>query len=140
VRTVVVDASVVLGWFFPDEPSRSSAVVLLQEFLLDHVRLIAPRLLEYEVLNGLVVASRRGRLDPDPAANAWSGFQALGIELMETASDGDRILQIAGETGLSAYDSAYLAAALRENAFLATFDKNLAAAAKAKRIPLTVNP
>ncbi|MHB8054495.1 MAG: type II toxin-antitoxin system VapC family toxin [Candidatus Aminicenantales bacterium] len=136
MRTIVVDASVVLGWYLADETRGGEVLALLDSFVREEVRLIAPVLLEYEVLNGLLLASRRGRLELETAKQAWRGFQALGMILADIAAEGDDVLRASEDTGLTAYDGAYLALAAREKAELATMDKSLAAAAKNERIKL----
>ncbi len=137
MKTVVIDASVVLGWFFRDESTPSPAVLLLQDYLLENVRLIAPRLLEYEVLNGLLQGTRRGRLKIETARCAWTGFRELGLEFVDESVDGEAVLEASFLSDLSAYDGAYLALAVKEKAELATADKALAAAARKQSVALT---
>jgi len=134
LKTVVVDASIVLGWFFKDETQNKAAVELLEAFLRREIRLIAPVLLEYEVLNGLLIAHRRNRLDFDMALQAWQGFQELGLELIDVSAAGEAVLRTAEDAQITAYDGAYLALARSEKAELATTDKNLAAASKIARM------
>jgi hypothetical protein len=46
----------------------------------NEVGLVAPALLEYEVINGLIIAQRRGRIPESTFIDAISAFQGLGIK------------------------------------------------------------
>jgi predicted nucleic acid-binding protein len=131
VKCVVVDASVVLRWYLADEGKGGGwrGLDLLEDYVGGKIRLIAPAILDYEVLNGLVIACRRGRLDEDFAREAYRAFKALGIET-GAGAEGEAIIAAAFASGLTAYDAAYLALARTENAELATADWGLAEAAK----------
>ena len=52
------------------------------------------------------------------------------------AGDGREIASLAFKHGLTTYDAAYLALALDEGLPLATLDKELAAAARAEKVPI----
>lgn len=119
---VVIDASVVLGWLMPDEGGALPAGL---------AAFIAPDLLAYEVSNALAMAVRRGRMDPGETAPILAAFDRLAITYHPPPPMGD-LLALAAAHGLSAYDAAYLALAKTEAAPLATFDKALAAAARAE--------
>ena len=61
---VVLDANVVAGWLLPDEDALELGA---------DVTFAAPQLLIYELANILIVAGRRGRIDPDATREAeWS--------------------------------------------------------------------
>jgi len=130
VKTVVVDASVALRWFLPDEEHGDKALALLESYVRGEIRMVVPSLLGFEVLNGLLIASRRGRLEIATALRAYRGFQALGLEVADMGADGPEILRIAAQTGLTAYDAAYIALARREKADLLTNDARLSQAAE----------
>ncbi|MBE3117267.1 MAG: type II toxin-antitoxin system VapC family toxin [Candidatus Atribacteria bacterium] len=134
MKTVVVDASVALRWFLPDEERGDKALALLESYVRGEIRMVVPSLLGFEVLNGLLIASRRGRLEIATALRAYRGFQALGLEVADMGADGPEILRIAAQTGLTAYDAAYIALARREKADLLTNDARLSQAAE--KIPL----
>ncbi len=130
VKKVVADASVVLRWFLPDEERGATALALLESYVREEIRMVVPSLLVFEVLNGLLIASRRGRLEIATALQAYRGFQALGLEVVDMEADGPEILRIAAQTGLTAYDAAYVALARREKAELLTNDVRLSQAAE----------
>ncbi len=60
----VVDASVSLKWALDDEDQVAQAVALRDAAVFERrFEMLAPSLWVYEVVNGVVVAVRRGRID-----------------------------------------------------------------------------
>jgi len=117
---VVVDASAIAAVVF-NEPSSDDVVARLGD-----ARLIAPSLLPYELANVYVIKVRRY---PDQKAGLDQAFSLLGsldIELVAVSADGAGAL--ACETGLTAYDAAYLWLARRLGLELVTLDRKLGAA------------
>ena len=82
MKKVVVDASVVLKWFLYDEVYGDKALGLLTRFVDGDLQIVAPSLLSYEVINGLMNARRRGRISEDKIQTALSGFVSLDISLI----------------------------------------------------------
>ena len=82
MKRVVLDASVILKWYLPDEEQGEEALDLLKRYISDDMEIIAPSLLEYEVINGLMVARKRARLSDDAILSAIEGFGNLGIRLL----------------------------------------------------------
>lgn len=121
-RLVVVDASVVLKWQLDDEEYIAQATALRNDFYaLEAIKAIAPHLLFYEVMNGILTATRRKRLDSDKALRALDNLAGLGVELKDVAAE--RVLGLALDHNLSAYDAAYLALAESEACELWTGDR-----------------
>ena len=121
-RLVVVDASVVLKWQLDDEEYVPQATALRNDFYaLGAIKAIAPHLLTYEVVNGIVTATRRERLTSDKALEIMDNLMELGVELkgVEPA----RLMALALDHNLSAYDAAYLALAESEGCELWTGDR-----------------
>ena len=134
----VLGASVALAWCFEDKQTAEIMAVL------DRVAVegaSAPQLWPLEVLNALLAAQRRRRLDaagrrevlallyrlpiaidPDTATHVWSATQA-----------------IAESHDLTAYDAAYLELAMRLGLPLATLDRKLATAAGKVGVPLLLS-
>lgn len=125
MKTIAVDASVVLKWYLDDEPSGNGALTLLNRFVDNDVNLIAPALLEYEVINGLIIAQRRGRIPESTLIDAISAFQGLGIRLKDIVGLGSRIVFFSKKYSRSAYDAVYLVIAEQSKVDFLTADKAL---------------
>lgn len=126
--TVVVDTSVALAWFLPDE-SNSMADALLTQVVDNGA--VVPALFPVELGNALVMAVRRSRIDRDYRRLTFERLSQLGLK---TDQGGDAwvregAMELADEHGLTLYDGIYLELALRLELPLATLDKRLARAA-----------
>ena len=128
-KLAVVDASVVLKWQLDDEEYIPQATALRNDFYaLGVVKAIAPHLLVYEVINGILTATRRKRLVSDKALEVLDNLMELGVELREV--EPERVLESALEHNLAAYDAAYLALAESEGCELWTGDRSFYQAVK----------
>ena len=119
----VVDASALAAVAF-NEPLAAE----MSRRLADR-QLVAPRLLAYELTNAAV---RKLRRHPDQATLIRAGLvRALSSDFALFWSDVDTapVLDLALETGLTAYDASYLWLARHLGAELVTLDSELAAAA-----------
>lgn len=131
----MIDSSVALTWCFEDEASPAADRLLAQ---LTDTGAVAPSLWPLEVLNGLAMAERRGRLTTLARHEKISFLQALPISLdHETAAQAwTTTSRLAERYRLTLYDAAYLELAQRLNLPLATLDKELREAARALGLPL----
>ena len=113
----VADASVVAALVFRESRRVEAAEILGGDDL--H----APSLLAYELTN---VAGKKHELYPDQAEAAIEGLD-LGLSMVTHWVDVDyqSVLRIALETGISAYDAAYLWVARSSGLQLVTFDAEL---------------
>jgi predicted nucleic acid-binding protein len=119
---MIIDASVVLRAFFPDE-EQAQAQALIRDHVSGRVRLAAPTLIMYEVTNAVVQAIRRGRLSDEDGEAILVAFEGLGIETEPMAWR--QILPLAHRFDRSAYDAAYLALAEARDEPLITGDLRL---------------
>ena len=123
-RRLVVDACVVAKWQLDDEEETAAALALRDDLLIaEEIEVHAPTLLTYELTNIIHNAARKARLEPARAEEALSNLLACPIELH--APEPLRVLAIARECALAAYDAAYVALAERLGAELWTADRPL---------------
>ncbi len=127
---LVVDASLAAAWFLPDEQN-DAADQVMAELAKNPGR--APSLFWFETRNLFLVAERRGRLQPGEPAPTRA--QLRGFPILAQGTGTDRLtLALADRHGLSGYDASYLALAMSQNLPLATLDKRLASAARARGV------
>lgn len=131
----VLDASMALAWHFPDE---SSSRALAVEALSDTHEIVVPRHWYAEIANGLLFGERRPGTSPEERARFIRrlGTLEIAIDVIEPEQGFERILPLARAYGLTVYDTFYLELAGRRGLPLASFDKNLNAAARRVGIAL----
>ncbi len=123
-RVIVVDASVALKWQLEDEEHVLQAAAIKDDFLIrGAVTLIAPQLLVYETVNGILSAVKKKRIEGGLARQMIGNMATAGIELRPVNLQ--RIADFAFRYNLSAYDAAYLALADAEGCELWTGDRPL---------------
>ena len=122
---VVLDASVILKWYLLDEEHGEKALEFLNRFVSDDLEIIAPALLEYEVINGLVAARKRGRLQEDLIVSAVEGLMNLGLRMVGLSGLYSRVIHFCKAYNRSAYDASYLALAESEKISFITADETL---------------
>lgn len=133
--TIVIDASVVMPWYFQDEASPES------ERLFEKVGAegaVAPIHWRLEVANSFRTALRRGRIDLAYRDASLRDLEELLVEIdADTALHAwEATLALADEFSLTPYDAAYLELAVRRELPLATLDKALRAASLKARVAL----
>ncbi len=131
--TLVLDASFCLAWVFARQ--QADQAELADRVLQRRGRelWIVPSLWPLEVANALLVAERRGVIQPELSDTFLRKLAALGIAMDPVAIDlaQPRLLALARQHQLSAYDASYLELALRHGGRLASFDRRLQQAAQA---------
>jgi len=135
VSDFVLDASITLAWCFEDEATPVSDIAL--ERLAAETASV-PSIWHVEVANVLALAERRRRITLAESAEFIARLENLIIEVdEETWSRAfTRILELAREQRLTAYDAAYLELAMRLGVPLASKDRDLCDAAE--RVGVTV--
>ena len=132
----VADASIALAWCFEDEGSGLADALL--ERLGRGDGIVVPAHWPTEVLNGLLVASRRKRIKPDQPVLFWDELSRLPVETEPPlhATESKSVLALAEKHSLTIYDAAYLELAHRRQLPLGTLDVDLRRAAQTEGIPL----
>jgi predicted nucleic acid-binding protein len=132
----VVDASAALAWCFEDEASSWTDGLL--ERLRQGDRIVVPAHWPTEILNGLLVASRKKRIKTGQSPLFWDELARLPIETEPalTAIQAKAVLALGEKHGLTMYDAAYLELAHRRELSLATLDTDLRKAAEVEGVAL----
>ncbi len=117
---VVVDASVALKWFVPEELSTDARVFLAAEY-----ELLAPDLLWAELANALWKKHRRRELDPRTAGRLLRDFSRVPIEFHATEQWAEPALELALRHGVTVHDGLYLALAAGYGCRVVTADRRL---------------
>jgi predicted nucleic acid-binding protein len=132
---IVLDGSVALVWAFDDEQND------IAEAALDYLASddgVVPAIWPLEIVNGLLVGRRRGRLSAAAAHEFVEKLLALPIQI-DTDALGpalDLILALGGQYNLTSYDASYLELAMRTGSPLATLDDRLRDAASQAGVAL----
>lgn len=131
---LVVDSSAVLAWALEDEQDHGLG-------LLEHMeeeRAVVPVHWILEMTNALRMAVLRRRIRADEPKRLMERLAILPITVdFETVARGwSEIPTLADRYALTTYDAAYLELAMRIGAPLATFDQELARAARAAGVTI----
>lgn len=121
----VMDASVTACWALRDEDAGIAGAALER---IRNDQAIVPALWWFEIRNVLLVNERRKRISHADATDFLRDVDRLNIAI-DRAPHSERILGIARENALSAYDAAYVELAERLRSPLATLDRDLMKAA-----------
>jgi predicted nucleic acid-binding protein len=116
---------VVLKWYLADEEYGKKALDLLFQYVSEELEILAPSLLEYEVVNGLLIAQKRGRIKNEKLRVAIEGFIDLKINFKDIAHFYSKMIHYCETYHRSVYDASYLALADVEGIMMITSDKGL---------------
>jgi predicted nucleic acid-binding protein len=124
---ICVDASLLVALVVP-EPATEALNVLWEMWATEGRRLVAPRVLRFEVAGVLERKMRAGELEKSLARMALAAAEALAatIEQPEITGGLETAWDLAGAYRLRVLDACYVAIARQENAVLWTLDRDLA--------------
>jgi predicted nucleic acid-binding protein len=133
----VVDASFVASLFLPDESQDASDRLAAK---IKQAGATAPALLQLEIANILLMARRRKRITSAQITQLLQALEHFPIvsQPVLSARHTVNMMHLADKHALSAYDAAYLELAVRLTLPLATHDKQLAKAARAEGVTLSI--
>ena len=131
---IVVDASVAVKWFLPEEGETlvSQAVALLDAYDDDQARFVVPDLFYVETASAIWKAVRAGRVSRAFGDQSLVLLMQREFPTVPTLKLLDRAFQIAADYGRTVYDSLYVALAVQTSAQLITADERLANALAAR--------
>lgn len=124
---LVLDNSVTVGWFHPNQRTDYAEAIL---DLLNKADLLVPMHWLLELSNSLWQLERRKRMTRERRLKALDEVAVLPVRVLQEAMDVHRISVLAQTHDLTTYDAAYLDCTLRHRARLATQDTALQKAAK----------
>jgi predicted nucleic acid-binding protein len=130
---LVLDCSVALSWFFPDEKTAFTEAALDLAALKE---CWVPAIWRLEFPNALLVAERKRRLTRAERLQVLEEASRLRLRVDAAVQEMRAIGDLAERHDLSTYDAAYLELAARQGSALITLDKDLAAAAVAAGVPV----
>jgi predicted nucleic acid-binding protein len=120
VTRVVVDASVAVKWFVPEDLSPDARRLLSAEY-----ELLAPDLLWAELGNVLWKKCRGRELDQRTASRLLADFARMPVRFHPAERLARAALELALRYGVTAYDGLYLVLAGAEGCRLVTADRRL---------------
>jgi predicted nucleic acid-binding protein len=129
---LVLDASATLAWLIDRVDGEEAQ---LADRVLQYIETrdaVVPALWFPEVVNGVLVAERRGGVSHSGAASFLGLVNALPIfeDAIRPSALQTTVLTLARAYGLTGYDATYLELVLRTGRMLATFDGQLADAVR----------
>jgi predicted nucleic acid-binding protein len=128
---LVLDSSVSLSWFFPDEKTPFTDAALQ---LVTKEECWVPALWRLEFPNALLVAEKRRRLTRAERLQVLDEVARLNLRIDARLQELRAISDLAERHSLSTYDAAYLELAARLGSALITLDRDLADAAAAEGV------
>lgn len=131
---MILDASVIVAWFLPDEPMADRAFAIRGHALSGPERGVVPAICWTEVTHALVRAIRRDRLPMAALPPAVDAVHELMAIVPSHDVDPGESMRLALASGAGVYDAAYLVLARSRREPLLTLDRRLADAGVAQAI------
>ena len=129
----VVDCSITLPWFLEDERTKFTDQILNA---IHEAEYWVPSIWRLEMVNGLLMAERRKRIDKGWRIESVDQAARLNVRVDPTQPSMTAVANLADRHRLTAYDAAYLELAMRQKFGLITQDHDLARAADLEGLPL----
>ena len=129
----VVDCSITLPWFLEDERTKFTDQMLNA---IHEIEYWAPSLWRFEMVNGLLMAERRKRIDRAWRIESVDQAARLKVRVDSVQPSMAAVATLADRHGLTAYDAIYLELAMRQKFGLITQDRDLVRAADSEGLPV----
>lgn len=124
IPVCVVDASVLVKLFVPEDGSEAAVAVVRGDTGHDTLRIV-PDLAYLECANVIWKLVKRGMLAGDLARESLSDLVELPLQVQQSLNLVESAFDLADELNITAYDAAYLALAVSMEAPLVTADAAL---------------
>lgn len=125
VRKLIVDASVGIKWYLPEEQNLT-ADIILHQFNANKIDIVVPFLFRLEVVNSLLSATLSKRITYALAESSVRNFLKQGFNIIDLSAQNYRgIYEFAHKYSLSVYDANYVLLAEQENCNFVTADRKL---------------
>ena len=122
MSAVVVDASIIVKWFVEEEGS-DEAIKIRDEYINGKIKLIAPELINFEVLNAL---HYKRLFSEDELGRISEALDAFSIELCSLRGEyAAKTIEVAYKNNITIYDAAYISLAIMKNTYVYTADRKL---------------
>jgi len=114
---IMVDACAIMA-VIVKEPERDTVIKLTKSAVI-----VSPDMISYEISNALTKMMKKKVIDKERMINAFDYFKNITIKTIDI--DFIKVLEIAWDYNIYAYDACYLEASKRLNLPLLTFDGNM---------------
>jgi len=121
---MVLDNSVMVRAFLPDENGHDSAAKVLALLSVGDIVALAPRNMMYEFCNAMAKAFRKRRRPCRDAVESLHKFLNLPIQYVDWEGMLERTMELSFSYGKSWYDMCYLAVGEHENVRVCTEDRS----------------
>ncbi len=110
VKTIILDSSVIIKWFLPEEDS-NIALAFNRQFISGDLKIAVPMLLFYEMANIFKSAVTASRIKSSDAIQSYENLLNLNFITYSMDNLFKGGLEIALRFDITAYDASYLALA-----------------------------
>jgi len=133
---VVVDASIVVKWFVYEEGS-DKALEIRDKYISGELKLIAPEIINFEVLNALYYKRLFSEEEIKEIAEALDAFS---FELYPLKGGyAKKTVEVAFKNSITIYDSSYISLAIMKNTYMYTADEKLMEKISREYLPYIIN-
>jgi len=119
---IVVDASVVVKWFVEEENS-DKAIKIRDKYIEGEIELIAPEIINFEVLNALYYKKLFSESELKEISEALDSYSFSLYSLKGEYAE--KTIEVALKNNITIYDASYIALSIIKNTYMYTADEKL---------------